>query len=190
MKGSDEIHLSTATASIWTVGHSTRAQDEFNEILIAHEIVALADVRTFPGSRRYPQFNKQRLSESLNSIGIDYRHMPELGGRRRPREDSRNTAWKNEGFRGYADHMETKEFKQGIGSLLQLAGEKRTAVMCAEALWWRCHRSLIADFLKARGLEVIHITDVKKTERHPYTTVARIVGGQLSYEGLLAGETR
>lgn len=172
---------------LWTVGHSTRSADEFNEILNAHKIEALVDVRTFPGSRRYPQFNKQQLAAALKSIGIDYSHEPQLGGRRTPRKDSKNTVWQNPGFRGYADHMESAEFQKGIEGLLQLAQEKRVAIMCAEALWWRCHRSLIADFLKARGDEVIHIADGKKTEIHPYTVAARIVNGTLSYEGLLAG---
>jgi uncharacterized protein (DUF488 family) len=175
----------TATR-IWTVGHSTRSSQEFNEILVANRIEALVDVRSFPGSRRYPQFNKLELSRSLDAIGIFYSHCPQLGGRRRPHPDSRNTAWKNASFRAYADHVDSDEFKQGIEKLLELAREKRIVFMCAEALWWRCHRSLIADFLKAQGLEVIHIVDAKHTEVHPYTSPARIVDGQLSYEGLLA----
>ncbi len=171
--------------TIWTLGHSTRSIEEFNQILITHEIKTLVDVRTFPGSRRYPQFNKEQLTESLESMGVEYVHVPELGGRRKARADSRNTAWKNEGFRGYADHMETSEFQKGIRRLLELAGQKRTAVMCAEAVWWRCHRSLISDFLKAAGVQVVHIVSEKKTEEHPYTPVARFVNGRLSYEGLL-----
>lgn len=172
---------------IWTVGHSTRSSQEFNEILLANRIEALVDVRSFPGSRRYPQFNKLELSRSLDAIGILYSHCPQLGGRRRPNPHSKNTAWKNASFRAYADHVGTEEFKQGIEKLLELAGKKRTAFMCAEALWWRCHRSLIADFLKAEGYEVIHILDAEHTGAHPYTSAARIVDGQLSYEGLLAG---
>jgi uncharacterized protein (DUF488 family) len=171
---------------IWTVGHSTRSGDEFNGILLQHEIAALIDVRSFPGSRRYPQFNKAQLSVALASAGISYLHLPQLGGRRRPSPTSKNTAWKNSSFRAYADHMESKEFQNGIVDLLKVAGEKRTAVMCAEALWWRCHRSLIADFLKAKRLEVIHIMDARHTELHPFTSAARIVDGQLSYEGLFA----
>lgn len=173
--------------TVWTVGHSTRSMEEFNQILITHKIKTLVDVRTFPGSRRYPQFNKEPLSKTLQSIGIAYTHVPELGGRRKARADSKNTAWNNAGFRGYADHMETAEFKKGIEALLELAGETRTAVMCAEAVWWRCHRSLISDFLKSHGVEVIHIIDEKKSEEHPYTPVARIVDGELTYEGLLSG---
>ena len=171
--------------TIWTIGHSTRSIEEFNQILISHEIKTLIDVRTFPGSRRYPQFNKQQLSESLEGIGVEYAHVPELGGRRKARPDSKNTAWNNEGFRGYADHMETVEFQKGIEALRELAEQKRAAVMCAEAVWWRCHRSLISDFLKAAGVKVVHILSEKKTEEHPYTPVARLINGRLSYEGLL-----
>lgn len=181
-KGSDDTET-----TIWTVGHSTRSAEEFNEILVENRIEALVDVRSFPGSRRYPQFNKLELSRSMDAIGIFYSHCPELGGRRQPHPHSRNTAWKNASFRAYADHVDSDEFKQGIERLLELAREKRTAIMCAEALWWRCHRSLIADFLKSKGYEVIHILDAKHTEAHPYTSAARIVDGQLSYEGLLAG---
>ena len=150
--------------AIWTIGHSTRSAEEFNQLLITHAIEALVDVRSFPGSRRYPQFNKSELSRALESDGILYSHNPKLGGRRRPSAHSKNTAWKNASFRAYADHIETEEFAQGIQELLEIAKSKRTAVMCAEALWWRCHRSLIADFLKAKGLTVIHILDSKKTE--------------------------
>jgi uncharacterized protein (DUF488 family) len=170
---------------IWTVGHSTRSAEEFDQILMAHEISTLVDVRTYPGSRRYPQFNKSVLSESLENVGIKYHHEPRLGGRRTPRKDSHNTAWRNAQFRGYADHMETKEFDEGIKELLELARTSRTTVMCAEAVWWRCHRSLIADYLKAGGHTVLHIVDEKKTEEHPFTSAARIVDGELSYRGLL-----
>jgi uncharacterized protein (DUF488 family) len=180
--------METALSSIWTAGHSTRSAEEFKEILHAHQIEALVDVRSFPGSRRYPHFNKLELSRRLESIGILYLHLPALGGRRRPSHDSKNTAWKNSSFRAYADHMESAEFLEGIETLLEGGQTKRTAVMCAEALWWRCHRSLIADFLKAKGVEVIHILDARKTEIHPYTSAARIVEGRLSYEGLLGAE--
>jgi uncharacterized protein (DUF488 family) len=175
------------TSRLWTVGHSTRSAEEFNEILTAHRIQALVDVRSFPGSRRYPQFNKQQLAMTVEATGIAYVHLLDLGGRRQTRKDSKNTAWKNQSFRGYADHMETEEFQHGIERLLEIAGERRAAIMCAEALWWRCHRSLISDFLKARGIEVIHILDATHDEPHPYTSAARIVNGELSYEGLLAG---
>lgn len=173
-----------SSTTLWTVGHSTRTAAEFTSILLANQIAALVDVRSFPASRRYPHFNKAALSVTLAASGVEYLHVSELGGRRRPTLHSKNTAWKNASFRAYADHMETDEFKLGIEKLLALAGKKRTAVMCAEALWWRCHRSLIADFLKASGVEVIHILDQKHTELHPYTAAARIIEGQLSYAGL------
>jgi uncharacterized protein (DUF488 family) len=170
---------------IWTVGHSTRSAEEFGSLLLAHNIETLVDVRSFPGSRRLPQFNKSELSVALPSLGMSYLHLPQLGGRRRPSKDSRNTAWRNPSFRAYADHMETEEFQKGIEELLKVADGQRTAIMCAEALWWRCHRSLISDYLKALDVEVVHILDSHKTEIHPFTTAARIVDGRLSYEGLL-----
>jgi uncharacterized protein (DUF488 family) len=171
--------------TVWTVGHSTHTWEKFRELLRAHEIQVLVDVRSFPGSRRYPQFNREALSESLAKLGIEYKHEPRLGGRRTPRADSHNTAWRNASFRGYADYMESEQFKAGVDELLEVAAKARTAVMCAEAVWWRCHRSLIADYLKAAGYTVIHILDQKKTEEHPFTSAARIVKGELSYRGLL-----
>ena len=171
--------------TVWTVGHSTRSAEEFLELLLAHGIQVLVDVRSFPGSRRHPQFNRAALAESLQEAGIEYRHEPRLGGRRTPRKDSHNTAWKNASFRAYADHMESEEFRKGVKDLLEHAADARTAVMCAESLWWRCHRSLIADYLKADGHTVIHILDKNKTEEHPFTSAARIVDGSLSYRGLI-----
>ena len=170
---------------IWTIGHSTRSAEEFVQILLKNRLEVLVDVRTFPGSRRYPQFNRDALAEHLASDNIHYRHEPRLGGRRKPRPDSHNSAWRNAQFRGYADHMETEQFKSGVRELLELAAEKRGAIMCAEAVWWRCHRSLISDYLKAAGHEVVHIIDEKKTEEHPYTSAASVVDGELSYRGLL-----
>ena len=167
---------------IWTVGHSTRSIDEFISLIQANDIKLLADVRSLPGSRRYPQFNREMLAGSLGKAGIHYEHFPELGGRRKPRSDSRNLAWRNASFRGYADYMETEEFRKGVERLLDLAaGAGPTAIMCAEAVWWRCHRSLISDYLKARRIEVMHILDANKTQAHPYTSAARIVNGELSY---------
>jgi uncharacterized protein (DUF488 family) len=166
---------------IWTIGHSNRTLEQFTELLTAHQIRLLADVRRFPGSRRLPHFNKENLSESLPQIGIEYMHFPELGGRRKVRPDSPNTVWRNEAFRGYADFMMTPEFRTGIDHLLHHAAEKRTAIMCSEALWWQCHRSMISDYLKAAGHEVIHILSATKTEVHPFTSAARIVDGKLSY---------
>lgn len=171
--------------TIFTVGHSTRSGEEFLEILKAHGVQVLVDVRSFPGSRRYPQFNRAALSDSVAQAGIEYRHEPRLGGRRAARPDSHNTAWRNAQFRGYADHMETEVFRKGVEDLLELARDRRLAVMCAEAVWWRCHRSLLADYLKAEGHNVLHILDLKKIEEHPYTPAARIVDGKLSYRGLL-----
>jgi uncharacterized protein (DUF488 family) len=171
--------------TVWTVGHSTRSGEEFGKILLAHEIKVLVDVRSFPGSRRLPQFNRDALAASLVNLGIEYRHEPRLGGRRKPRADSHNTAWKNASFRAYADHMESEEFRRGVEELLEVAANERTAVMCAEAVWWRCHRSLIADYLKAEGHTVLHIINQSKTEEHPFTSAARIVKGKLSYRGLL-----
>ena len=164
---------------IWTIGHSTRNIDIFITMLEENGIRLIADVRMFPGSQRYPQFNQEKLSESLRKHGIDYQHFPELGGRRKARPDSRNTAWRNESFRGYADYMETKEFRDGIARLLNEPGP--SAIMCAEAVWWRCRRALISDYLKAGEISVTHIMDSKKTEPHPFTSAARIVNGQLSY---------
>ena len=182
------VRRSKATTSIkgtiWTVGHSTRSAEKFNQILKAHEISVLVDVRSFPGSRRYPQFNKEELEQSLARISIQYLHFPALGGRRKPNPQSKNIAWKNVSFRAYADHLESAEFEQGIAELRKISQGQRTAVMCAEALWWRCHRSLIADYLKAKGWEVVHIADEVRTELHPYTSAAKIEKGRLSYEGL------
>ena len=171
--------------TIWTVGHSTRTAEKFLEMLRAHEIKVLVDVRSFPGSRRYPQFNRAELTRALSEVGIEYRHEPRLGGRRTPRADSHNTAWKNPSFRAYADHMESEAFRRGVEELLEVAATERTAVMCAEAVWWRCHRSLIADYLKAEGHTVLHIIDQLKAEEHPFTSAARIVKGHLTYRGLI-----
>ncbi|HXQ01405.1 MAG TPA: DUF488 domain-containing protein [Candidatus Udaeobacter sp.] len=167
---------------IWTIGHSTRTIDKFISLLEEHGIKSLADVRLLPGSKRYPQFNKETLADSLGKVGICYEHFPELGGRRKPRKDSPNTAWRNESFRGYADYMETEAFDKGVKRLLELAADAGpTAIMCAEAVWWRCHRSLISDYLKAVDIEVMHILDANKTEPHPYTSAARIANGKLNY---------
>jgi uncharacterized protein (DUF488 family) len=168
---------------IWTIGHSTRTIDEFISLLKENGIKLVADVRMFPGSKRYPQFGREALAKSLGESGISYEHFPELGGRRTPKPDSHNTAWRNASFRGYADYMETKQFQKGVERLLELASEAGpVAITCAEAVWWRCHRSLISDYLKARGIEVMHVLSANKVEPHPYTSAARIVNGELSYE--------
>jgi uncharacterized protein (DUF488 family) len=167
---------------IWTIGHSTRSIDDFISLLEENGIKLLGDVRSFPGSKRYPHFSKPTLAESLSARGIRYEHFPELGGRRKPKPDSHNMAWRNASFRGYADYMETEEFHKAVERLLNLAREAGpTAIMCAEAVWWRCHRSLIADYLKASRIEVMHILDANKIEPHPFTSAAQIVNGELSY---------
>jgi uncharacterized protein (DUF488 family) len=171
--------------TLWTVGHSTRSIEDFVAILKSFDLQVLIDVRSFPGSRRYPHFNREHLRESLSSEGIEYVHAPELGGRRRARPDSHNLAWRNESFRGYADYMETESFLAAIERLVEIAKDRRAVVMCAEAVWWRCHRSLISDYLKVRGLNVLHIMDARKSEEHPFTSAARIVDGRLSYRGIL-----
>src|SRR4030095_4828477 len=168
---------------IWTIGHSTRRIDEFISLLKENGIKVVADVRMFPGSKRYPQFGREALAKSLGENGICYEHLPELGGRRKAKVDSHNTAWRNASFRGYADYMETQQFQKGIERLLDVAAEAGpTAIMCAEAVWWRCHRSLIADYLKVQGMEVMHVLGANKVEPHPFTSAARagIVNGDLS----------
>jgi len=167
--------------TIWTVGHSNKTIDDFLTLLRAHNIELVADVRRFPGSRRYPHFGQEKLSEALNEKGIDYEHFEILGGRREPKKDSENMAWRNEGFRGYADYMETPEFRSGIDQLRDRARRRRTAIMCAEALWWQCHRSMVADFLLSLGDEVLHILGTEKTEPHRYSSPARVVNGKLTY---------
>jgi uncharacterized protein (DUF488 family) len=167
--------------TIWTVGHSTRTLDEFVELLTVDGIETLVDVRRFPASRRTPHFNQDPLRTQLQAVGVEYLHTPELGGRRRPRPDSRNTRWRDDSFRGYADYMETEGFRSGIERLFEAARRKRTCVMCAEAVWWRCHRSLIADYLKSAGVCVRHIMSRTKTELHPFTAAARLRDGRLSY---------
>ena len=166
---------------VLTIGHSTRTLDAFLDALRAHGIQRVADVRRFPASRRHPHFNREALGPALARAGIEYEWLPALGGRRPPRPDSRNTRWRNSSFRGYADYMETAEFQDAIERLAAIAQRGATAVMCAEALWWRCHRSLIADYLTARGIAVAHITGAPQPEPHRYTEPARIIDGKLSY---------
>jgi uncharacterized protein (DUF488 family) len=168
-------------ATIWTIGHSTRPLDAFLELLAGYRLEAVADVRRFPGSRRHPQYAQTALSAALAEQGIAYRWLPALGGRRRPLPDSPNSGWRNASFRGYADHIGSAEFSQGIDELLEVSGRLRTTLMCAEAVWWRCHRALIADVLRVRGIDVVHILDARHTVVHPYTSPARIVDGRLSY---------
>src|SRR5687768_11439410 len=168
-------------STIWTIGHSTLPLQVFLDLLAGYSIQALADVRRFPGSKRHPHFAHDALSACLEAEGITYRWLPALGGRRRPRPDSPNTAWRNASFRGYADHLGSAEFAGGLDELLELSAKLRTTMMCAEAVWWRCHRALIADVLRVRGIEVLHILDATHCALHPYTSPARIVDGRLSY---------
>ncbi len=166
---------------IWTVGHSTRELTEFLEMLTTNGIEAIADVRSLPGSRKFPHFDSEALDPALGASGIGYVLIKQLGGRRKVRPDSPNTVWRHPAFRGYADHMETAEFREGIEMLLELAGRKRTAIMCAEAVWWRCHRSMIADYLKAAGATVEHIMGGGKNVIHPFTSPAKVIDGALVY---------
>lgn len=168
--------------TVWTIGHSTRTIDEFTALLAHYRIEAVADIRRFPGSRRLPQFGKESLRASLNEHDIDYVWIAELGGRRKPAADSVNTAWRNSSFRGYADHLATPEFAQGLEQLTQLATRKRAVMMCAEVLWWRCHRALVSDALAVDGIQVLHIQDETRVEPHPYTRPARLHRGHLTYD--------
>jgi uncharacterized protein (DUF488 family) len=168
---------------VLTVGHSTRTLQAFLDLLQAHGVTELVDVRTIPRSRRNPQFNRETLPKALRARGLGYRHIAQLGGLRHPRRDSINLGWHNSSFRGFADYMQTPEFEQGLEKLLRLAEEKRVAVMCAEAVPWRCHRSLIADALAVRGVRVEHIMSGKRSEPHALTPFARVKGKQITYPG-------
>ncbi len=166
---------------VFTVGHSTRSFDELLQLFKAHGVLRLADIRSFPRSRRNPQFNAEVLPLSLAAAGIDYIPMRELGGRRHPRKDSPNGGWRNDSFRGYADYMLTAPFEQGLERLLVLAGEKPTAIMCAESVPWRCHRSLVADALTVRGIAVDHIMTPTRCNPHRLTPFAHADGTRLTY---------
>lgn len=168
--------------TIWTIGHSTRTLEEFVEMLRSFQIEIVVDIRSFPGSRKFPQFNKENLEISLPENRIQYLHIKKLGGRRKINRDSKNTAWRHLAFRSYADYMESDDFKEGISELEKIAKKHRTAYMCSEAVWWRCHRSMVSDYLKAAGWKVMHIMAVEKEEEHPYTSPARIVNGKLTYQ--------
>jgi uncharacterized protein (DUF488 family) len=166
---------------IFTVGHSTRSLDELVEILRAHGVERLVDVRTIPRSRHNPQFNRETLSKALHNRRLSYRHMKALGGLRHAGPDSINTGWRNASFRGFADYMQTTPFKEALERFLKLAAEKPTALMCAEAVPWRCHRSLIADALTARGYEVRHIMSVTTAKPHVLMALARVNGQKITY---------
>ena len=169
------------SVTVWTIGHSTRTLEEFVTVLQAHAIEALVDVRRFAGSRRLPQFNEGTLRAGLESAGIAYAWLPSLGGRRTAAADSVNTGWRHPAFRGYADHLASEEFADGLANLLTIAGGLRTAVMCAEMLWWQCHRRLIADVLVSLGYDVQHIQTDKPAEPHRLIEPARMTDGKLSY---------
>lgn len=175
------MNRSKQNKNIWTIGHSTRPLDEFITMLKFFQIDCVADIRSFPGSRKYPQFNKEALEISLPQNNIRYLHLKNLGGRRKANPDSKNTAWHHPAFRGYADYMETDEFREGILQLEQIGMQQRTAYMCSEAVWWRCHRSMVSDYLKVNGWTVMHIMGIGKDAEHPYTSPARIVGEKLVY---------
>lgn len=166
---------------IWTIGHSSHPIEEFIGLLRDNGVECLADVRRHAGSRKFPQFGSAALAFALGAAGIDYVAMPDLGGRRPPKADSAHGVWRNDSFRGYADYMDTPAFAAALDALTRRAGVSPTAMMCAEALWWRCHRALISDALKARGWEVRHILGPSPPTEHPYTSAASIVDGRLAY---------
>lgn len=167
--------------TLWTVGHSTRPLPDFLALLASSRIEVVADVRRFPGSRSQPQYQQRTLMAALEAAGIAYLPLPGLGGRRRPASGSANTTWRHPAFQGYADHIATEEFAGGLFDLLMTASGLRTAVMCAEVLWWRCHRRIIADVVVSLGARVIHILDGKTLQPHRLTAPGRIVHGTLSY---------
>jgi uncharacterized protein (DUF488 family) len=171
--------------TIFTIGHSTRTAAVFLELLRAHGIVRLADIRATPHSRRHPHFDRAALSTALATRGVAYRHFPALGGRRRPAAHSVNTAWQHPAFRGYADYMQTPAFDEAIDELVGFAGTEPTAVMCAEATWWTCHRRLLADALVVRGVRVLHIASAAAAKPHELSGFARVEAARLTYPGLL-----
>lgn len=173
--------MSDGAGTVWTIGHSTHPMDEFVSILQTHGITRIADVRRFAGSRKYPHFAPDSMERVLGEVGIGYTSVPSLGGRRKPLPHSPHSVWRNEAFRGYADYMDTAEFKAGAADLMALAHVDRVAMMCAEGVWWRCHRSMISDYFKARGWTVLHILGFGEPKEHPYTPVARLVDGELTY---------
>ncbi|MBA2302265.1 MAG: DUF488 domain-containing protein [Acidobacteria bacterium] len=170
---------------IYTVGHSTLAAEAFVKLLQGHAVRQLADVRLIPKSGRYPHFAREALAHLLASRGITYRHFEDLGGRRKPRPDSVNTAWRVEAFRGYADYMRTDPFRRASEGLLTFAEGNRTAIMCAEAVWWQCHRRLLSDSLMVRGIPVLHILSSAAPKAHELSEFAREIEGEVVYPGLL-----
>jgi uncharacterized protein (DUF488 family) len=179
-------HVGKLAPLILTVGHSTRALDEFIALLQAHGVEQLVDVRTIPRSRHNPQFNRDTLPTVLRNARIGYRHLKGLGGLRHPCKDSLNAGWRNASFRGFADYMQTVEFEMNLKKLIELAKKKQAVIMCAEAVPWRCHRSLIADALTIRGIHVEHIISRTKRQPHRLTPFAQVEGKSIVY---LAAET-
>jgi uncharacterized protein (DUF488 family) len=173
----------SAQLKIFTIGHSTHPIDEFVSILRNYGVEQLVDVRTVPKSRHVPQFNQESLSVELPNRGIEYVHMKSLGGLRHAKKDSINTGWRNASFRGYADYMASGEFEKGIDQLIELAKAKRTVIMCAEAVPWRCHRSLIGDALLVRGVQVEDVMSATSSKPHKLTDFARVEGQRITYPG-------
>jgi uncharacterized protein (DUF488 family) len=171
----------TSELTVFTVGHSTRTLEEFMELLKTYSVTLVVDVRTVPRSRHNPQFNKETLPNSLKTQSIKYVHMPEIGGLRHPKRDSVNLAWKNSGFRGYADYMQTQEFTDNLLRIVALARENCLALMCAEALPWRCHRNLISDALVTRHIKVLHIISKTSTITHELSEMAHVEGTKITY---------
>jgi len=172
--------------TVLTVGHSSRTLEELIALLRAHGVERVADIRTIPRSRRNPQFNRETLAADLRAAGIGYVHLAKLGGLRHARKDSVNLGWRNASFRGFADYMQTPEFEAGLARLLKLAEKKRTAIMCAEAVPWRCHRSLVADPLTVRGVRVAHIMSRTTARKHKRTSFARVRGHTVTYPAVRA----
>jgi len=169
------------THTIYSIGHSTNSIDDFLNMLRSFNIKIIADIRSMPGSRKFPQFNMENIKISLEENGIQYIHMADLGGRRKMKKDSKNNRWNNSSFKGYADYMETKEFEDAIVKLEHIALDQPTAYMCSEAVWWRCHRSMVSDYLKAKDWVVLHIMATGKVQEHKYTSPARIIDGNVFY---------
>ena len=166
---------------VFTIGHSTRAIEAFIRLLKAHGVQRIIDVRTIPRSGHNPQFNRDQLSPALHGARIHYRHMPGLGGLRHPRRDSMNTGWRNMGFRGFADYMQTSAFEESLDQCIELAKEERVTLMCAEGMPWRCHRSLIADALLVRGIDAREITSGIRAKPHVLTPFAQVQGTSITY---------
>lgn len=167
--------------TIWTIGHSTHTLAAFLAMLESFKIEIVADIRSFPGSRKFPQFNKEALEISLPQNNFKYVHLKKLGGRRKLNPHSKNLVWRHPAFRSYADYMETDAFKEGIQELEAIALNKRTVYMCSEAVWWRCHRSMVSDYLKVSGWNVLHIMGENKATEHPFTKPANVINGVLTY---------